>query len=146
MINFNKMLNVGGNNIEEKIKEAIKQTREDFINVDEKKMCLYYSNHLSDILKEDHIMHRIINTKEGLKYGFRHGFIISPSDLDNSYYLIDLTYSQFPNHSIPELLEKGYVLLNKDTDKDKWTSYLKDVSGSVAEKHPNIEETFMKIN
>ncbi len=104
MNNLYDLLNITGNK-EDKIKEAIKKTKNELHDLTENQTCKIYSSYLSNNLTSNHIVNKIIKTGDFSSYD--HHFILIPND-NKSYYLIDLTYSQFNNiEYFEELLKNG---------------------------------------
>ena len=127
MNNLYDLLNIAGNK-EDKIKESINQTRYDLRNIVEAQRCKIYSSYLSDLLNKNHIVNKIIKTGDFSNYD--HHFILVPKD-GESYYLIDLTYSQFKNNEyFEELLKDGYVVVNDSM----LIIYLSIVTGQVIDQ------------
>ena len=126
MDNLYDLLNIGGNK-EEKIKSCIDKARLELRNIIEKQRCKIYSAYLSEELNKNHIVNKIIRTEDFSTYD--HHFILIPKDGDN-YYLVDLTYSQFNNEHFNELLENGYMVVNKV----ELLIYLSIVTGMVIDK------------
>ena len=94
MNNLYDILNITGNK-EEKIKSCISNVRLELEDLIEDQTCMIYSSYISEELYKNHIINRIIRTGEVSSYD--HHFVLVPKDGD-SYYLRDLTYSQFNNY------------------------------------------------
>ena len=124
MNNLYDLLNITGNK-EDKIKEAIKTTKYDLRNIVEKQRCKIYSSYLSDKLTSNHVVNKLIKTGDFSDYD--HHFILVPND-NKTYYLLDLTYSQFNNiEYFEELLKNGYTIVNDSM----LILYLSIVTGQV---------------
>lgn len=131
MNNLYDILNITGNK-EEKIKSCIDNVRLELEDLIEDQTCKIYSSYISEELYKNHIINRIIRTGELSSYD--HHFVLVPIDGD-SYYLIDLTYSQFKNDNFEKLLSDGYIVINKD----ELNNYLRIVtSGSINKKIDDI--------
>ena len=126
MNNLYDILNISGNK-EEKIKSCIDKVRIKLKDLTEEQTCKIYSSYLSDELNDNHVVNKIIRTGDFSSYD--HHFILIPKDSDN-YYLIDLTYSQFNNDHFKELLDDGYIIVNKAD----LIIYLSIVTGQVIDK------------
>ena len=135
--NIYEILNIGNNNIEETIIKCINNTRHDLRNIVQKQRCKIYSSYFSDLLKKEHITHKIINTLE-LGYDYDHHFVLVPKD-SNCYYLIDLTYSQFETDRFSELLDNGYIVVNDAM----FSIYLSIVTGKIKEN--NMDDVYLNI-
>ena len=133
---YDKILNINGKNIEDEIKNAIIETRQQLSDLDQDRTCLIYSSYLYTNLKKRHILAHIIDTKD-LGFSFQHRFILV---YNKDYYLIDLTYSQFLNDDtiFSKLLKEGYQKI----DNKLFLIYLK-----IIEKNDivlNLEDAFIK--
>lgn len=133
---YDKMLNISNKNIEEEIKNAILETKDELKGLDVDRMCKIYSSYLYENLKKRHVLAHIIDTKD-LGFSFQHRFILVYYKV---YYLIDLTYSQFNNNNIlfSKLLNNGYQIIDNNT----LMNYLKIISNE--NMFVNIEEIFIK--
>lgn len=142
---YERMQNITGINVEEKIKFAIQKTHEELKNFvlfcgivsyegevsikGKERMCKFYNGTLITHLKEEHVMARIVNTKD---YGqtYEHVFVLIPlNGVGEGYILADLTYSQFTHkdgYLFAELLEKGY---QKVSDIE-FNAYLRTIENS----------------
>ena len=126
MNNLYDILNISGNK-EENIKSCIDNVRIKLKNLTEEQTCKIYSSYLNEELNNKHVVNKIIRTGDFSSYD--HHFILIPKDGDN-YYLIDLTYSQFNNDHFKELLDNGYIIVNKAD----LIIYLSIVTGQVIDK------------
>ena len=129
------ILNIKNQNIEEVIKEAIKEVKEKLQGLDYNQTCLIYSSALFEILKREHILVHIINTLD-LGYSFEHQFLLVYDG--NKYYLIDLTYRQFNDDYLNDLNNNGYI----ETDNNTFNYYLKIVTNNNLAI--DLSEAFLK--
>ena len=118
------IVNIKKEFLEEKIEEAICETKEELEGLTTETTCFIYSSILGENLRKKHIANKIESTTE-YDYSYIHQFNTVFKN-DDEFYLIDLTYPQFKNNSFPELLEKGYMLV----DEGKFYEYL-NVVGNV---------------
>ena len=132
------MRNIRGIDKEKVLKETIDEVRNEFTNIVEKQRCKIYSGRLVEKLKEKHVPVRLVNTKD-LGYPYEHEFVLVP-DKDDSYFLSDLTYSQFNALKFPDLLEFGYERIDSDVLND----YLGIVTGVNSDK--NIDDIYYLEN
>ena len=100
-------LNISNIPLEKRIEIAIIQTKKLLENLTTERTCKIYSRYLFKYLHDNHVVAKIISTKElGAEYD--HFFVIVPINTIE-YYLIDLTFQQFNNTNyFKELYEKGY--------------------------------------
>ena len=124
MKNIYDYINILGNK-EETIKSSIKNVREKLKTINEEGNCYSYSNYIYNELLENHIVCKIINTKD-YGYDYMHYFVLVPNT-QNDYYLIDLTYSQFNNEYFSNLKRDGYIKINNS----EFILYLSIVSGQA---------------
>ena len=117
---YDKITNIREIDKNKVIEEVIKKVRDEYQKLTTKRTCVIYSSLVYILLNQRHISTRIINTKD-LGFNFEHQFCLVPKD--NDYYLIDLTYDQFDNHNFPNLLEKGYIIIN-DLDFNKYLNII----------------------
>lgn len=106
---FDKMTNILGKNIETELINAISTVKEKLNSLDEDRMCKVYSSFLLEELLKRHIPSRLINTSDlGLDY--EHVFVLIKKDDTETYFLVDLTFSQFDSYSVyfSKLLIDGY--------------------------------------
>ena len=103
------LLNVKNNDIEKIIKSTIKDVNEELDGLHPEQTCLIYSSYVYRALKNVNINARIINTVD-LGFDYRHFFTLVPDN--KSFYIIDLTFSQFNNKTMPKLLKDGYQEVN----------------------------------
>lgn len=104
-----QMLNITGNDIEERVVEAIRETKEELHNLTTERTCKIYSDSVARNLMKRHVIQKRIYTKK-YNYSYDHQFNIVPITEKLSF-LIDLCYSQFGNEAYPDLLKKGYQLI-----------------------------------
>ena len=117
------ILNIKNQDIEEIIRDSIKEVKEKLKGLDYNQTCLIYSSALFEILKRKHILVHIINTLD-LGYSYLHQFLLVYDG--NKYYLIDLTYKQFNDNSLSDLNENGYI----EIDDNIFKFYLKVVTNN----------------
>lgn len=104
------IFNIKGQNIEEVIKDSIKEVIKELDGLEKNQTCLIYSSYLYNILKRKNVLVHLINTKD-LGFNYEHQFLLV---YDNSYYLIDLTYIQFGDNSLGDLNNNYYMLVDDD--------------------------------
>ena len=133
---YDKILNISNKNVEEEIKNAILETKDELKGLDVDRMCKIYSSYLYENLKKRHVLAHIIDTKD-LGFSFQHQFILA---YDKVYYLIDLTYSQFndSNFLFSKLLKDGYQIIDNIT----FVNYLKTVGSMVV--NLDLDDVFIK--
>lgn len=129
------ILNIKNQDIEEVIRDSIKEVKEKLKGLDYNQTCLIYSSALFEILKRKHILVHIINTLD-LGYSYLHQFLLVYDG--NKYYLIDLTYKQFNDNSLSDLNENGYIEIDDNTFK----FYLKVVTNN--DLSIDLSEAFLK--
>ncbi|HIU11788.1 MAG TPA: hypothetical protein IAB65_03710 [Candidatus Onthocola stercorigallinarum] len=129
------ILNIKNQDIEEIIRDSIKEVKEKLKGLDYNQTCLIYSSALFEILKRKHILVHIINTLD-LGYSYLHQFLLVYDG--NKYYLIDLTYKQFNDNSLSDLNENGYIEIDDNTFK----FYLKVVTNN--DLTMDLSEAFLK--
>ena len=118
------IVNIKKEFLEEKIEEAICETKEELEGLTTETTCFIYSSVVGENLRRKHIANKIESTTE-YDYPYIHQFNTVFKN-DEEFYLIDLTYPQFHCNKFEELLEKGYMLV----DEEKFNEYL-DVVGNV---------------
>ena len=123
------LLNVQNNDIEESIKYCIKAVNEELDGLHPEQTCLIYTSYVYRVLKKMNVNVRMINTNN-LGFDYNHFFNLVPDN--RSFYLIDLTFSQFNNETMPILLKEGYQIVN-DQEFNKYLDivtqeHLKDFS------------------
>lgn len=133
-----RLLNINNINVEEAIKQAIEDTKENLKDLSIERMCQVYTNYLFENLRKEHLIARIINTKE-LGLDFEHFFIIVNNG--RYYYLCDLTFAQFQSNIFPSLLKNGYQII---TNID-FNEYLKVIENREI-PYINLEELFFLDN
>ena len=112
-------MNIGSIPIEKRLQLSIAETKKALDGIDPKGACALYSRHLFSYLSKNHIVSKIVNTKD-LGAEYEHFFVIIPINT-MEYYLVDLTYQQFKNDKVfKELYEKGY---EKVTDLNFYLYY-----------------------
>ena len=129
------ILNIKNQDIEEVIRDSIKEVKEKLQGLDYNQTCLIYSSALFEILKRKHILVHIINTLD-LGYSYLHQFLLVYDG--NKYYLIDLTYKQFNDNSLSDLNENGYMKI----DDNIFKFYLKVVTNN--DLTMDLSEAFLK--
>ena len=129
------ILNIKNQDIEEVIRDSIKEVKEKIKGLDYNQTCLIYSSALFEILKRKHILVHIINTLD-LGYSYLHQFLLVYDG--NKYYLIDLTYKQFNDNSLSDLNENGYI----EIDDNIFKFYLKVVTNN--DLTMDLSEAFLK--
>ena len=129
------ILNIKNQDIEEIIRDSIKEVKEKLKGLDYNQTCLIYSSALFEILKRKHILVHIINTLD-LGYSYLHQFLLVYDG--NKYYLIDLTYKQFNDNSLIDLNENGYI----EIDDNIFKFYLKVVTNN--DLTMDLSEAFLK--
>lgn len=112
-------VNISNIPLEKRLELSIKETKTLLKGVDPVGACATYSRHLFYYLSQNHIVSKIINTKD-LGASYEHFLVLIPIN-DFEYYLVDLTYQQFKNDELFKiLLEKGY---EKVTDLNFYLYY-----------------------
>lgn len=112
-------INISGIPIEKRIELSIAETKKSLEGLDVNRTCIIYSNHVFSYLSKNHVVSKIINTKD-LGAEYEHCFNLIPIN-SLEYYLVDLTYPQFQNDAIfKDLYEKGY---EKVTDLNFYLYY-----------------------
>lgn len=106
---YDMMTNILGKNTEAELVSAISCVKEKLKCLDEDRMCKVYSSFLSEELLKRHIPSRLINTSD-LNLDYEHVFVLVKRNDIESYFLVDLTFSQFDSYSVyfSKLLIKGY--------------------------------------
>ena len=132
---MNILNDIKNQDIEEIIRDSIKEVKEKLKGLDYNQTCLIYSSALFEILKRKHILVHIINTLD-LGYSYLHQFLLVYDG--NKYYLIDLTYKQFNDNSLSDLNENGYIEIDDNTFK----FYLKVVTNN--DLTMDLSEAFLK--
>lgn len=113
------LLNIKNINVEEEIKKTILETKIELNNLTTIRTCKIYSSKVSELLKQKHIVNRIVDTKTK-DMNYSHQFVIVPKD-NNYSYIIDLTLNQFVYNSLyDDMYQNGYMLLNNE----EFNSYL----------------------
>lgn len=118
------IINIKKENVEEKIENAIETTKNELPGLTTDTTCIIYSTYLSRNLYREHLANQIVST-EYFNYPYLHQFNVIPKN-ENELYIIDLTYKQFQNDEFNELLQKGYMVVNKE----QYRKYL-DLVGNV---------------
>lgn len=95
-------------------------------------MCKVYSSFIFDELQKAHITSRIIKTSD-FSNGYDHTFVLVPVVPEKEeYYLIDLTFNQFPKEKSGIFLTletNGYQLVNNNL----WYLYLQHITNTKTE-------------
>lgn len=142
---YNMMRNIRNINTEEEIKKSIEKVKETLRNITENKRCFIYSSYVYEELRNNHITSRIISTKD-LGYNYEHRFVLVPNEIEeDSYFLIDLTFKQFINQEVDNvifktLLEDGYQKINNDL----WFFYLQYATGNVEQIPCSLDNAFYR--
>lgn len=123
-----QMLNVTGNDIEERVVEAIQETKEELSGLTTERTCKIYSDSVARNLMKRHVIQKRIDTKK-YNYSYDHQFNIVPITEKLSF-LIDLCYSQFGDDTYPELLQKGYQII-PSTDLSHYLSIVGQAKNDV---------------
>ena len=111
------MLNIGKIDIEEMIREGIKETREELENLTTERTCLIYTSHLYKNLRKRGVLAYIIDTQKEFNMEYSHYFIIIPKNRDSNY-IVDLTYEQFKyDQAFDSMYNDGYQVLSSDMYK-----------------------------
>lgn len=129
------ILNIRNQDIEEVIRDSIKEVKEKLKGLDYNQTCLIYSSALFEILKRKNILVHIINTLD-LGYSFEHQFLLVYDG--NKYFLIDLTYRQFNDDYLNDLNNFGYIKV----DNQIFKFYLKVVTNN--DLSIDLSEAFLK--
>ena len=116
------ILNIKNQDIKQIIEDSIKETQELLKGLDYNQTCLIYSSLLFEVLRRKNILVHIINTKD-LGY-YEHQFLLVYDGIN--YYLIDLTYKQFNNKYLNNLLANNYTLI----DDFNFNKYLQIITNS----------------
>ena len=116
------ILNIKNQDIKQIIEDSIKETQELLKGLDYNQTCLIYSSLLFEILRRKNILVHIINRKD-LGY-YEHQFLLVYDGIN--YYLIDLTYKQFNNKYLNNLLANNYTLI----DDFNFNKYLQIITNS----------------
>ncbi len=112
------LLNIDNIDVEDKIVDAIDDTREELRELTTDQTCKYYSSSIKNNLTKRHLINRIVNTSD-YDLPYEHQFNVVYGN--DNYYLIDLTYSQFKNTDFIDLLFLGYMKI----DNNIFNDYLK---------------------
>ena len=133
------LVNLSNIPLEKRIQLSIYETKKELQELTTERTCKLYSRYLFSNLTKNHIVSKIISTKDlGAEYD--HFFNLVPINT-LEYYLIDLTYPQFQNNKVfKELYEKGY---EKVTDLNFYLYYA-IVTGE--QSRVSIHDAFMKSN
>ena len=133
-MNAYDLLNLDKLDKKEKIEKAIQETKMELRNFPVEQACIIYSNALRKNLARNHVLNRSIDTKD-YEYPYSHHFNLVPID-EEHLYLIDLTFAQFHRDGFPELLEKGYTVVDENT----FPTYMRIVGNS--DKPVSLKEVF----
>ncbi len=136
---FSKMTNITGINLEEEIITSIKKVKEDLNHLTEERTCKIYSSFLYQELLKQHIPCKVINTLD-LGFSYEHHFILIPNN--NTYYLVDLTFSQFSyqENLLDFLLKNGY----QEISDFEFNAYLLAVLGTMYQEPVFLEEVYFE--
>ena len=103
-------VNISNIPLETRIKLSIDETKKQLKDVTTERTCKIYSRYLFSYLSQNHVVGKIISTKD-LGANYDHYFVIVPINT-YEYYLIDLTYPQFKNKELfKDLYDKGYEVV-----------------------------------
>ena len=112
-------INISNIPLEKRIELSIVETKKELSELTEFGTCKLFSRHLATHLNKNHVVSKIVSTKE-LGAEYEHYFILVPINT-LEYYLIDLKYSQFQHDEVfKDLYEKGY---EKVTDLNFYLYY-----------------------
>lgn len=106
-------------------------------------MCKVYSSYLHEELQKRHVPASIINTMEiGIDY--EHIFILVSTNIEEKYYLSDLTFNQFHTNEneFTKLLIDGYQIV----DNSLFNKYLQIISNNKLDEPIYIDDAFYKVN
>ncbi len=131
-MNIENLINIKKESIEDRIEKAIEDTKDDLNGLTTATTCFIYSTVLAEHLRKEHLANEIVSTKE-FDYPYVHQFNIVLKNKDELF-IIDLTYPQFQNDKFQELLQKGYMLVNKEQSKE----YLDIVGNANIDKKKKI--------
>ena len=124
---YKLMTNIQNISYEDEIIRTIAKIKRDLQDLTEERTCKIYSGHIYADLKAKHIPARIINTLD-LGGHYEHEFILVPSNEKEKYYIVDLTFLQFPNNlEFNFLLQNGYIL----ADNSILSAYLDVISPNL---------------
>ncbi len=96
------IINIKKDSTEEKIEQAIQDTKDELSGLTTDTTCMIYSSYLQENLRKQHLANQIVSTTE-FDYPYNHQFNVVPKN-DKELYIIDLTYQQFQSDKFPELL------------------------------------------
>lgn len=135
IMDWNKLLNIKNINIERNIRGVILGVKDELSELTQNQTCMIYSSYVFRSLREKGVNAKIINTE---KIGFlhKHYFVLVPDE--NKYFLIDLTFSQFGNKSMPILLKNGYQEINNNI----FNNYLDIVTNNEEHRELDINEVY----
>ena len=134
---YDNMLNISNKDIETIINNSIKKINK--ISSDKEGICKVVSNMIYHTLLKEHVVCKIINTKE-LGLGYEHEFVLAKEI--NNVYLIDATYEQFINKGTilnKELLNNGYIKV----DNTILINYLNSIPNTYKIENIEISELFL---
>ena len=120
------LVNLSNIPLEKRIQLSIYETKKELQELTTERTCKLYSRYLFSNLTKNHIVSKIISTKDlGAEYD--HFFNLVPINT-LEYYLIDLTYPQFQNNKVfKELYEKGYEKIDIPSDLSLTAAPQRDV-------------------
>lgn len=137
IMDWNKLLNIRNLDVEKNIINVISSVRKELSELTENQTCIIYSSYVFRSLREKGVNAKIISTQ---KIGFlhKHYFVLVPDQ--SKYYLIDLTYSQFSNNSMPNLIKNGYQEINDEI----FNKYLDVVTEQEEHSDLSINEVYFE--
>lgn len=140
---FDLMKNIRGTDNEQEIIQSIKSIKEILKGLTEERMCKVYSSYLHEELKKLHVPASIINTME-LGIDYEHIFILVSTNIEEKYYLTDLTFKQFHTNEneFTKLLIDGYQIV----DDSLFNKYLQIISNNKLDEPIYIDDAFYKVN
>ncbi len=120
------------------IEQAINAIKQEYPNLTTERTCMVYSSLISLKLLDYHLPNHIVTTSS-LGFNYDHHFCLVPKYGIASFYLIDLTYSQFQNTQFPDLRTKGYIVIS---DNALFNNYLQIVTNGEPAKPITLEQAF----
>ena len=141
---YNLITNIRNTNKEQEIKKVIDTVRNNLSNLTEERTCFIYSSYLYQELQKNNINSRIVSTKD-LLCEYEHRFVLVPDNIEEeTYFLIDLTYSQFDKKEplFDKLLKDGYQQINNDL----WNFYLSQVTREEKGISSSLSDAYFGIN
>lgn len=135
---YNIAKNIYGLDVEDELIEAISITRSNLNTLTEERTCKIYSSYLLEELHKRHIPARIVNTID-LGFNYEHQFILVSSN-EASYFLSDLTFSQFNSNNFNQLLTRGYQPMNDN----EFNYYLGIITNELIVNQVSIDSAFFE--